>query len=91
MKRLWPHEENGEGHFVAALRKKDDGERTGKQKRTRKPQDKGKNKAELAAYRDFAAWAAEELPGFVPPAGTPSCSGKPCIFSPPPNRCRSTG
>ncbi|WP_339321549.1 RsmF rRNA methyltransferase first C-terminal domain-containing protein [Paenibacillus sp. FSL W8-0194] len=76
MKRLWPHEENGEGHFVAVLRKKDDGERTGKQKRTRKPQDKGKNKAELAAYRDFASWAAEELPGFVPPAGTPVLFGE---------------
>ncbi|MEI0736045.1 RsmF rRNA methyltransferase first C-terminal domain-containing protein [Paenibacillus sp. JTLBN-2024] len=37
---------------------------------------RAKNKAELAAYRDFAAWAAEELPGFVPPAGTPVLFGE---------------
>jgi len=76
MKRLWPHEEAGEGHFVAVLRKKENEEPAGEHRKTRKPLDKGKNKAEQAAYRDFAAWAAEELPGYNLPDGIPVLFGE---------------
>lgn len=76
MKRLWPHEEAGEGHFVAVLRKTETGERNGESKKARKPQDKGKNRPAQAALRDFASWAADELPGYRLPSGTPILFGE---------------
>ncbi|MDR0270646.1 RsmF rRNA methyltransferase first C-terminal domain-containing protein [Paenibacillus sp.] len=76
MKRLWPHQEDGEGHFVAVLRKKENTDPAEAGKRSRKQQDKGKNKTEQAALRDFEAWSAEELPGFSLPVGTPVLFGE---------------
>lgn len=78
MRRLWPHHEAGEGHFVALLSKQEasDPEGGGKdRKRPRKTQDKGRKTAEQAALRDFASWAAEELPGYQVPAGSPVLFG----------------
>ncbi|MFU1797680.1 RsmB/NOP family class I SAM-dependent RNA methyltransferase [Paenibacillus azoreducens] len=75
VKRLWPHEEAGEGHFVAVLRKQANQDRTEEPKRLRKQQDKGQHKNGQPALREFTAWAAEELPGFSLPAGAPVLFG----------------
>lgn len=66
-KRLWPHLEKGEGHFVALLRKKAAAETA--QPRSKRSSNRGKNvpKANSSvrdAYQQFQAWAAAELPGF---------------------------
>ncbi|MWV43776.1 RNA methyltransferase [Paenibacillus sp. HJL G12] len=78
MKRLWPHQEAGEGHFVALLRKQENPEQTGaEKKKSRKAQNKGKNnKAEQTALSEFAAWSAEELPGYRLPPGSPVLFGE---------------
>ncbi|MGN7355788.1 RsmF rRNA methyltransferase first C-terminal domain-containing protein [Paenibacillus sp. SAF-054] len=83
MKRLWPHLEAGEGHFVALLKKNESefnsrsnsNSASGK-KRSRKMPDKGKGSAEQAALSDVAAWADEELPGYRLPTGTPVLFGE---------------
>ncbi|MBW4083158.1 RsmB/NOP family class I SAM-dependent RNA methyltransferase [Paenibacillus sp. S150] len=66
-KRLWPHLEKGEGHFVALLRKAAC-EETG-QSRRKRSSGRGKAGPKLSsavrdAYQQFISWAGEELPGF---------------------------
>jgi NOL1/NOP2/sun family putative RNA methylase len=78
-KRLWPHLEKGEGHFVALLRKQsviendvnDDAKRSTNKRR-------GKSNLKINssvrdAYQLFQDWAAVELPGF-------SYQGVPLLF-----------
>lgn len=69
-KRLWPHLEKGEGHFVALLQKAASGEggasdpRRGRSKRGRSSGPK--TSAQLReAYQQFTSWAAAELPGLA--------------------------
>ncbi|MEK3672396.1 RsmF rRNA methyltransferase first C-terminal domain-containing protein [Paenibacillus sp. FSL R10-2771] len=79
-KRLWPHLEKGEGHFVALLRKavvEDDAEPAQRQGRSKRG-DRGKNSPKVSsslrdAYQQFISWSSVELPGF---AG----SGVPLLF-----------
>lgn len=69
-KRLWPHHEKGEGHFVALLHKaaasgSGEAERSG----SKRSGGKGKNGPRVHAslrdaYQQFSDWAAKELPGF---------------------------
>ncbi|CQR54983.1 RsmB/NOP family class I SAM-dependent RNA methyltransferase [Paenibacillus riograndensis] len=67
-KRLWPHLEKGEGHFVALLRKAaSEEEAPGRNKRG---SGRGKTSHKLPAnasdaYQQFMSWAADELPGFA--------------------------
>lgn len=66
-KRLWPHHEKGEGHFVALLHKKEAAATA--QIRSKRGSNRGKNAARLHssvrdAYQQFQGWAAGELPGF---------------------------
>jgi NOL1/NOP2/fmu family ribosome biogenesis protein len=66
-KRLWPHLEKGEGHFVALLRKRvSDGTADTRSKRSIF---KGRNTPKVnssvrEAFQQFLAWAAAELPGY---------------------------
>ncbi|GIP27640.1 methylase [Paenibacillus sp. J23TS9] len=76
MKRLWPHQESGEGHFVALLHKKESLEHKEHKKRSSKQQDKSKNKAEQAALQDFVVWSALDLPGYTLPSGIPILFGE---------------
>ncbi|MFC3748535.1 RsmB/NOP family class I SAM-dependent RNA methyltransferase [Paenibacillus sp. GCM10012306] len=71
-KRLWPHLEKGEGHFVALLRKQeddDDAALAAEPKRNKR--NSGNNKrgpgiatSVKAALEQFKTWAESELPGF---------------------------
>ncbi|WP_019911794.1 RsmB/NOP family class I SAM-dependent RNA methyltransferase [Paenibacillus sp. HW567] len=67
-RRLWPHLEQGEGHFVALLRKAVSEEAV--QSRSKRGGGRGKNasrplSAVRDAYQQFMSWAAAELPGFT--------------------------
>jgi NOL1/NOP2/fmu family ribosome biogenesis protein len=67
-KRLWPHLEKGEGHFVALLRKSPAEESD--YSRSKRNAGRGKNGPRLTssvrdAYQQFLDWAAAELPGFT--------------------------
>ncbi|AIQ57779.1 RsmB/NOP family class I SAM-dependent RNA methyltransferase [Paenibacillus borealis] len=72
MKRLWPHLEKGEGHFVALLRKavsEEDTESVQRQGRAKRG-DRSKNGPKVSsslrdAYQQFITWSSEELPGFA--------------------------
>ncbi|NQX48045.1 RsmF rRNA methyltransferase first C-terminal domain-containing protein [Paenibacillus tritici] len=71
-KRLWPHLDKGEGHFVALLRKAANGDQadSAQRKNRGKRGDRGNNgqkaSASLrAAYQQFMDWSAAELPGFT--------------------------
>ncbi|WP_410511789.1 RsmB/NOP family class I SAM-dependent RNA methyltransferase [Paenibacillus sp. BR2-3] len=77
-KRLWPHLEKGEGHFVALLRKQMSEETgQGRNKRGtsggRGKNDSKTNSSVRDAFQQFQSWAATELPGF-------SCQGVPLLF-----------
>ncbi|MDQ0195904.1 RsmF rRNA methyltransferase first C-terminal domain-containing protein [Paenibacillus wynnii] len=71
-KRLWPHLEKGEGHFVALLRKQkvtasEDTQVTAKRK---SGGGRGKNTPRVNAsvrdaFQQFQIWASTELPGFL--------------------------
>uniref|UniRef100_UPI00058569C9 RsmF rRNA methyltransferase first C-terminal domain-containing protein n=1 Tax=Paenibacillus sonchi TaxID=373687 RepID=UPI00058569C9 len=67
-KRLWPHLEKGEGHFVALLRKAaSEEDAPGRNKRG---SGRGKTSHKLPstardAFQQFMSWAADELPGFA--------------------------
>ncbi|MEK4043652.1 RsmB/NOP family class I SAM-dependent RNA methyltransferase [Paenibacillus sp. FSL H8-0048] len=72
MKRLWPHLERGEGHFVALLYKTASTDQTesASSKSKSKRGERGSNgqKASAAlreAYQQFMSWSAAELPGFT--------------------------
>lgn len=70
-KRLWPHLEKGEGHFVALLRKAAQevvlaDARPGKPAKAGRGKSGGKTNAAAEAYRQFLDFAATELPGFSP-------------------------
>ena len=84
--RLWPHRDEGEGHYAAVLEK--EGERTERWRSPSPPAKGGKRErgggaAEaLALYREFAA---EALPGFeLPPAGEPLLFGESLFWLPRP-------
>ncbi|WP_379153718.1 RsmF rRNA methyltransferase first C-terminal domain-containing protein [Paenibacillus sp. sgz5001063] len=66
-KRLWPHLEKGEGHFVAFLRKTASEEAaTSRSKRSGKSKTGSKLPSSVRdAYQQFMNWAADELPGFT--------------------------
>lgn len=79
IKRLWPHKERGEGHFVALLRKAGNTEAETKHiAKSKHPAKGGKSgrrgdaPAE-AAFREFTGWASAELPGYSP-------EGRPVLF-----------
>lgn len=90
MKRLWPHREAGEGHFVALLQKQGEpsgGGHTleaspGERQRPRRKGRSGNGKPgaglqdATSALKAFQAWADEELPDFALPAGTPILFGE---------------
>lgn len=67
-KRLWPHLEKGEGHFVALLRKTPKEEAA--DSRSKRGGGRGKGGPRIPAsvrdaYQQFLSWAAEHLPGFA--------------------------
>ncbi|MGN7765518.1 RsmB/NOP family class I SAM-dependent RNA methyltransferase [Paenibacillus sp. 22594] len=67
-KRLWPHLEKGEGHFVALLRKEASEEAA--PIRNKRGSGRSKTGPKLPssvrdAYQQFMNWAAGELPGFT--------------------------
>lgn len=71
-KRLWPHLERGEGHFVALLHKAASTDQTestsrkSKGKRGERGSNGPKTSATLReAYQQFMSWSAAELPGFA--------------------------
>lgn len=85
-KRIWPHREQGEGHYVALI-ERDNVEKDG----TIDPDSAGRERERgragrggrsgpvernaAAALDSFRAWAADELPAFTLPAG-----GTPLLF-----------
>ncbi|OKP80721.1 hypothetical protein A3844_26935 [Paenibacillus helianthi] len=67
-KRLWPHLEKGEGHFVALLHKASSEEAA--PIRNKRGSGRSKTGPKLPssvrdAYQQFMNWAADELPGFT--------------------------
>lgn len=77
-KRLWPHLEKGEGHFVALLRKQSGAENVNNDlnrsdKKRRSKTNPKINSSIRDAYKLFQDWAAVELPGF-------SSQGIPLLF-----------
>ncbi len=67
-KRLWPHLDKGEGHFVALLRKEASGETVPSQSKRGSGRSKTNPKLPSTvrdAYQQFMSWAAGELPGFT--------------------------
>lgn len=77
-KRLWPHLEKGEGHFVALLRKSSDSGSVNNESNRSANKRRSKNKPKVNssvrdAYQLFQDWAAVELPGF-------STQGVPLLF-----------
>ncbi|RRJ64826.1 RNA methyltransferase [Paenibacillus oralis] len=84
-KRIWPHREQGEGHYVALLErdgaaeggdvaKGGRGERPGRSRRESRAGHAGRETA--AAWDAFRAWAADELPAFAPGSGAPLLFGE---------------
>jgi len=78
-KRLWPHLEKGEGHYVALLRKQMPSEGDIQPSRRASGGGRGKNghrtqSAARDALQQFHAWSAAELPGF-PIQGIPLLFG----------------
>ncbi|MBY0009034.1 RsmF rRNA methyltransferase first C-terminal domain-containing protein [Paenibacillus typhae] len=78
-KRLWPHLEKGEGHFVALLHKAP-ASASGDAVSTRNKRGGGKSKnsprvnaSVREAYQQFLDWAAKELPGY-------NVQGTPVLF-----------
>lgn len=90
MKRLWPHLERGEGHFVAILVKtpaaeaySDDQETiTNSGKAQAKSNRGGKQAPALSALADFQDWAKQDLPGFELGGGTPILFGEELYWLP---------
>ncbi|KAF9114863.1 hypothetical protein BGX30_006469 [Mortierella sp. GBA39] len=90
MKRLWPHREAGEGHFVALLQKRSEPSSGGhtleaSPSERQRPRRKGRSgngkpgtglQDAQSALKAFQAWADEELPDFALPAGTPILFGE---------------
>ncbi|MNO30224.1 Ribosomal RNA small subunit methyltransferase F [compost metagenome] len=75
-KRLWPHVEKGEGHFVALLRKAATEEAA--TSRSKRSSGRSKTGPKLPStvrdgYQQFMSWAADELPGFT-------AQGMPLLF-----------
>lgn len=90
MKRLWPHLERGEGHFVAILVKsaaaevlnEDLGYSAVSSKSPAKSNQGGKQGPALSALADFQDWAKQELPGFELDCGTPILFGEELYWLP---------
>lgn len=80
MKRLWPHLERGEGHFVAVLHKNEEQteEDNSRSRKIRGRKDKrGTNyKAEQTALQELESWIQQELPGYTLPSGNPLLFGE---------------
>lgn len=76
-KRLWPHLEKGEGHFVALLRKAEGSEPARSRERDAGRGKKGQRVVSSVrdAHQQFMDWAAKELPGFTA-HGVPLCFGE---------------
>ncbi|MNM04207.1 Ribosomal RNA small subunit methyltransferase F [compost metagenome] len=91
-KRLWPHHEKGEGHFVALLRKEAAGSEEAEPSAARKRSGRRENRpgrgsatgaaAAQSALRQFREWAEAELPGF-PVQGQPVLFGDSLYLLPP--------
>lgn len=70
-KRLWPHLEKGEGHFVALLHKTASGEgsaadpRRGHSKRSGRSSSPKASAQLREAFQQFTSWSAAEIPGFA--------------------------
>ncbi|MDG0874745.1 RsmB/NOP family class I SAM-dependent RNA methyltransferase [Paenibacillus thiaminolyticus] len=90
MERLWPHRHRGEGHFVALLKKSPSGPGaadgtanapSGRRGGRKARESAGANPA-AAAFRQYAAWAREHLPGLELPPGRPLLFGDELYYVP---------
>lgn len=83
MKRLWPHQEQGEGHFVAVLRKSINADSstaaaipsTSSKKKLKQRKSNSQEQQALDSLEQFRKMASEEWPGLVLPAGKPLLFG----------------
>ncbi|RJG22820.1 RsmB/NOP family class I SAM-dependent RNA methyltransferase [Paenibacillus thiaminolyticus] len=90
MERLWPHRHRGEGHFVALLKKSPsapgaaDGTASPPSRRPGGRKAKGSAGANpaAAAFRQYAEWAREHLPGLELPPGRPLLFGDELYYVP---------
>ncbi|NKI22022.1 RNA methyltransferase [Paenibacillus dendritiformis] len=94
MERLWPHRHRGEGHFVALLKKSSsapdatdaaDGSasaQSGRRGGSRKGKGASGVNAAAAAFRQYAEWAREHLPGLELPPGRPLLFGDELYYVP---------
>lgn len=86
--RIWPHQSEGEGHFVALLKKKATGgraERTFGEQPTSKPRKRGEKIADAgvtAAWAGYQEWAGTNLPGFSLQPGRPLLYGEALYYLP---------
>lgn len=69
MERIWPHLQQGEGHFVAVLRRKLTGEDVPESDRTRSHSSNAKDKGQRIIIEQFRSFVDQTLPGLVLPAG----------------------
>ncbi|AWB44178.1 RNA methyltransferase [Paenibacillus sp. CAA11] len=68
--RIWPQQSEGEGHYVALLRRVDEGDEmlaspSGKRSRKASSKQRGANHAAMV-QQEFEAWAKDHLRGFEP-------------------------
>lgn len=90
MKRLWPHLERGEGHFVAILVKsaaagalhEDLGYSEGSSKSPAKSNRGSKQTPAPSALVEYQAWAKQDIPGFELNGGTPILFGEELYWLP---------
>ncbi|CAM2957461.1 RsmB/NOP family class I SAM-dependent RNA methyltransferase [Paenibacillus sediminis] len=78
-KRIWPHKDMGEGHFVALLRKSEASNTLSDRRpatSSRKKSGRGKQPDAQTYWKEFLTWTKDELPGFIPPHGTPILFGE---------------
>ncbi|MBA9086352.1 NOL1/NOP2/sun family putative RNA methylase [Fontibacillus solani] len=90
-KRIWPHLQEGEGHYVALIERltssddilNDSSANSPRDRSSRHSRRTGRNdrssretKDVSSSWKTFLAWAQEELPGFKAPAGTPILFGE---------------
>ncbi|MDO7905986.1 RsmB/NOP family class I SAM-dependent RNA methyltransferase [Paenibacillus sp. JX-17] len=81
--RIWPHQEQGEGHFVAVLSKNPEAQLHSKPRKDKKASNRNNLKKETdTAWRGFQAWAAEFMPDFAVGPGRPVLFGESLYYLP---------
>lgn len=93
MERIWPHLAQGEGHFVAVLRKTINLEHTPTSRSYKKSKQKNtpKQGKELqAAWELFGSFMKQWMPSFSLPAGEPVLFGEQLYWLPSTNRTKVT-